>query len=150
MSGKENDPNRKAGKGKLKGEGKDDEKENKREANRLVNPDQVSKFGEYLPWQVRGQTCQVLGHVYVPPFPHKGILLQGRLQILEDSPSSERDPRGATSGVRAVHGVLQDHPIPKQIGNRVGAERCPTTPSKKATLHPSTIPSSYNIHIKGN
>ena len=43
-SGKENDPNRKAGKGKRKGEGKDDEKENKCGANRLVNSDQIPEF----------------------------------------------------------------------------------------------------------
>ena len=44
MSGKENDPNRKAGKGKRNGEGKDDEKENNRGANRLVNSDRIPEF----------------------------------------------------------------------------------------------------------
>ena len=41
--GKENDPNRKTGKGKRKGEGKDDEK-NKRGNNKLINADQVPEF----------------------------------------------------------------------------------------------------------
>jgi hypothetical protein len=81
MSGKENDPNRKAGKGKRKGEGKDDEKENKRGANRLINSDQVPelKMKENKTWESTFQgkcadkRVKYLGTYMCPRFHTRGF-----------------------------------------------------------------------------
>ncbi len=75
-------------------------------------------MGEDLPRKIPEEAREVVRYFYVPPLPHKGNLLESRLQVCRHAQTRIRDPRGQKRGVQGLFVGVQEGSC-EGIGNQV-------------------------------